>query len=145
MPQDFYEDPKRLVFHVNDRWESENPLFAPLRNPAAFIMKVAYGYNVKDDNDPYLHLAEEGIRLGSLGGAPGRWLVDSFPIRKHTINDESFVIRILTYNIDVVTVQFLPDWCPGAGFKRKAKEWGKRMKLSLSEPFHFVKRQLVSF
>lgn len=54
---------------------------APLvRNAGAVILKIAYGYDVKGEHDHFLGLAREGIRVGSLAGAPGKWLVDSFPI-----------------------------------------------------------------
>lgn len=46
-------------------------------------MKLAFGYEVKSENDYYLQLAEESMKVGSLAAAPGRWLVDSFPIRKY--------------------------------------------------------------
>jgi hypothetical protein len=45
-------------------------------------MKIAYGYSVTRNDDPFVALAEEGMRVGSLGGAPGKWLVDSLPFRK---------------------------------------------------------------
>jgi hypothetical protein len=59
-----------------------NNFYGVLRNGSTVILKVAYGYTVEDDNDPLLSLAEEAAALGSLAGAPGMWLVDSFPIRE---------------------------------------------------------------
>ena len=44
------------------------------------MLKVAYGYEVKSEHDRFLELAKDGIRVGSLAGAPGKWLVDCFPI-----------------------------------------------------------------
>lgn len=48
-------------------------------------MKVAYGYTIDKDNDHFVALAEESMRVGSLAAAPGKWLVDSVPIRKHSV------------------------------------------------------------
>ncbi|KAK1218843.1 hypothetical protein PQX77_018459 [Marasmius sp. AFHP31] len=62
--------------------ESPEKLFQHLRRNAAFItMKVAYGYTISDYNDHFVEIAEEAMRIGSLVAAPGKWLVDSIPIR----------------------------------------------------------------
>jgi hypothetical protein len=42
-------------------------------------MKIAYGYKIIGENDPFVAMAEEPIRLASIASAPGRWLVDSIP------------------------------------------------------------------
>lgn len=42
-------------------------------------MDIAYGYKVDGINDHFVALAEESMRVASLAGAPGRWLVDSIP------------------------------------------------------------------
>ena len=43
-------------------------------------MDVAYGYTVTGNNDHFVALAEESMRVGSLAGTPGKWMVDSIPI-----------------------------------------------------------------
>lgn len=91
------------------------------RNSSAVIMKIAYGYSVEKDNDHFVAIAEEALRVGSLAGAPGRWLVDSFPI-----------------------LQYLPEWFPGCGFKRQAREWGTQLYTQSLEPHNFVKRELAA-
>ncbi|KAJ7119005.1 hypothetical protein C8R44DRAFT_737850 [Mycena epipterygia] len=55
--------------------------------------KIAYGYTVAGNDDHFVALAEEHMRLGSVVGAPGRWVVDSLPF-----------------------LRILPEWFPGAGF-----------------------------
>ncbi|KAJ7762784.1 cytochrome P450 [Mycena maculata] len=89
------------------------------RNAAAVIMKISYGYPVTRNDDHFVALAEEGIKIASMASAPGKWLVDSFPI-----------------------LRFLPDWFPGAGFKTKAKEWGQTLYEQSLEPHTWVKEQL---
>jgi hypothetical protein len=42
-------------------------------------------------------------------------------------------------------VRHLPEWLPGAGFKRKAKILRKKVIDMHTLPFQFVKEQLVSF
>lgn len=49
-------------------------------------MRVAFGYTIKDDDDDFLAAAEEASKITGWAMAPGRWLVDSFPIRKQFFN-----------------------------------------------------------
>ncbi|KAJ7172584.1 cytochrome P450 [Mycena filopes] len=88
-------------------------------NAAGVIMKVAYGYPVTRNDDHFVAIAEEGIRIASMASRPGTWLVDSFPI-----------------------LRFLPEWFPGAAFKTKAREWGKTLYEQSVEPYAWVKDQI---
>ncbi|KAJ6567325.1 cytochrome P450 [Mycena vulgaris] len=89
------------------------------RNAAAVIMNIAYGYPVTHNDDHFVALAEEGIKIASMASGPGKWLVDSFPF-----------------------LRFLPEWFPGAGFKTKAKEWGKALYEQSLEPHTWAKEQI---
>ncbi|KAJ7491019.1 cytochrome P450 [Mycena latifolia] len=91
------------------------------RNAAAVIMKIAYGYTVSRNDDHFVALAEEHMRLGSVVGAPGKWLVDSLPF-----------------------LRFLPEWFPGAGFKRQAREWSEEMYSQFLQPLSWVQDQIVA-
>jgi hypothetical protein len=42
------------------------------------------------------------------------------------------------------SVKHLPEWAPGAQFKKKAKEMRKRMIQVVEEPFAVVKEEFVS-
>ena len=42
------------------------------------------------------------------------------------------------------TVRFIPDWFPGAGFKRRAKEVGRELSDIEFVPFNWAKTQIVS-
>ncbi|KAG5644264.1 hypothetical protein DXG03_008749 [Asterophora parasitica] len=66
------------------------------------IISIAYGLDVKPKNDFYIATAEKGIAPLLIAGVPGTFLVDTFPFLK-----------------------YVPSWMPGAGFRRKAKEWRK--------------------
>ncbi|KAI3611992.1 cytochrome p450 [Moniliophthora roreri] len=84
-------------------------------------MSVAYGIEVKREDDPWVALAEAAIKTLTDTFVPGTFLVDSFPFLKH-----------------------VPSWVPGAGFKRKAQEW-KEMALSMvNEPFEAGKEMMRS-
>ncbi|KAJ6547459.1 cytochrome P450 [Mycena capillaripes] len=89
------------------------------RNAAAVIMKIAYGYPVTRNDDHFVAIAEEGIKIASMASGPGKWLVDSFPF-----------------------LRFLPEWLPGAGFKTKAREWSRTLYEQSLEPHTWVKEQI---
>lgn len=42
-----------------------------------------------------------------------------------------------------MTVRYLPDWFPGAGFKRTAAAWRKNLMEATEIPFEFVKRRMA--
>ncbi|KAF9218869.1 cytochrome P450 [Gyrodon lividus] len=78
---------------------------------------VVYGHQAKSSNDAFLRLAEECVSLLSnrIASGGGIWPVDIFPSLKH-----------------------LPDWFPGAGFKRNAASWKKKMEEFVDKPYKFV-------
>ncbi|KAJ7215314.1 cytochrome P450 [Mycena haematopus] len=100
--------PEKLVGHLR-------------RNAASVIMRIAYGYPVTRNDDHFVVVAEEHLRIGSLAFAPGKWLVDSLPF-----------------------LQYLPEWFPGAGFKRQAREWREQMYSQALEPHTWVKQQMAA-
>jgi hypothetical protein len=50
---------------------------------------------------------------------------------------------ISEYSADGLTVKFVPDWLPGAGFKRAARQWGAELTQVAEKPYAFVKQQLA--
>ncbi|KAJ8072936.1 hypothetical protein PM082_016496 [Marasmius tenuissimus] len=89
-------------------------------NAGYVILKIVYGYELQETNDPYLRLvldATEGFRAGSNHGS---FWVDYFPLLK-----------------------FVPAWLPGASFKRKALRWRQFNKALKDEPWDWVKRALT--
>ncbi|KAF8980248.1 cytochrome P450 [Cyathus striatus] len=84
------------------------------------ILSTAYGINVKSVDDPYIRLAEEGIDPLNQAVIPGTFLVDTFPLLK-----------------------YVPAWFPGAGFKRKAREWRKAARGMVDIPFEDTKAAIV--
>ena len=83
-------------------------------------MAIAYGLEVQPENDPYIEIATQANHLVTLAAVPGAFLVDSFPFLKH-----------------------LPEWMPGAGFKRKAREWSKVSQAVFDIPSKAAKDQIV--
>ncbi|SJL17045.1 related to cytochrome P450 CYP2 subfamily [Armillaria ostoyae] len=91
---------------------------------AAYLsLRIAYGYDseVKEDRDKLLQLVERTMAEFSKLSAPGTFLVDQLP-----------------------SLRFLPEWLPGMGFKRLAREWKKDLDDLVNIPFNFVKGQVAT-
>ncbi|KAF5310062.1 hypothetical protein D9619_010585 [Psilocybe cf. subviscida] len=88
-------------------------------NAAAVIMMVTYGIKVSSENDPYISIAEKALEGMGQAASPGAFLVDFLPILKH-----------------------IPEWVPGASFKRKAREWRTAVMEMKDLPFGTVQDQL---
>ncbi|KAJ7633666.1 cytochrome P450 [Mycena polygramma] len=122
---------KRVTRHTPYRFERNNTVLQNLlQAPDAFmnhfrhwagqnILSIAYGIDVQPVDDPYVALAHETLHILSEASPPGKYVVDSFPILKH-----------------------IPEWFPGAGFKRQAKEWRKLAHAMRDVPFAETKRQM---
>ena len=87
---------------------------------AALITDVAYGIQIKEENDPYIEILEEAMNAVGEAAVPGRYLVEIFPI-----------------------MNYIPSWFPGANWKRKAA-YVKELNIRVSqEPIEIVKENLV--
>ena len=87
---------------------------------SATIMKVAYGIDVQESDDPYILVAEEAVKGMHQAALPGAFLVDLFPM-----------------------LRFVPSWFPGAGFQIKAAYWKEFTKSMVENPFRYAEEQLV--
>ncbi|KAI0047901.1 cytochrome P450 [Auriscalpium vulgare] len=91
------------------------------RNAGAVIMKLTYGWTVQGDEDYFVKLIEEAFVVGKKANAMGAWMVDAVPAMRH-----------------------IPDWFPGAYFKRRAHEFREFLSLTDSAPFEWAKTQLAT-
>lgn len=90
------------------------------REAAAIILKLTYGYSIEPHkSDPLVDLIEPVVKNASDAAIPLSWPVDILPALAH-----------------------LPDWFPGAGFKRIAREWKAMTDTSADVPYNFVKKQM---
>ncbi|KAF8989842.1 OrdA protein, partial [Hymenopellis radicata] len=106
---------KRVLAHPEQLDES-------LRKTAGgIILKVTYGIDVKEEDDPFVNLIHRSNTFFINATTPGAFLVDVFPI-----------------------LRFLPDWMPGAGFKRLAKEGRKLFDDVVDVPFAFTQAQMTA-
>ena len=84
------------------------------------IMKISYGIDVQDSDDPYISLAKDALDGLNEAAVPGTFWVDLFPILK-----------------------YVPSWFPGAGFQKKATRWRENNAIMIEKPFRYVEEQLV--
>jgi hypothetical protein len=95
-------------------------LAAHIRKTAgAIILRISHGYEVKETDDPLVNLADTALEQFSLATTPGGFLVDVVPILK-----------------------LVPDWFPGAHFKRQAKIWAATLQELVDRPHNYVKQQM---
>ncbi|KIJ28818.1 hypothetical protein M422DRAFT_189306 [Sphaerobolus stellatus SS14] len=87
----------------------------------AIIMKVGYGINIKSENDPYIHTAEEAMNAVGEAAVPGRFMVDM-----------------------IHWMEYIPEWAPGASFKKQARIWKKYILDVTDLPFEHVKAQMAN-
>ncbi|KAF8635472.1 hypothetical protein AX15_000445 [Amanita polypyramis BW_CC] len=89
------------------------------KTAGAIILRISYGYKVKEGNDPFVSVADTAVEQFSLSSSPGVFLVNLVP-----------------------ALQLLPRWFPGAGFKKTAEEWRKKLYEMVEEPYQFVKKEM---
>ncbi|KAF8651376.1 hypothetical protein AX16_004823 [Volvariella volvacea WC 439] len=83
------------------------------------ILSITYGIEVLPTDDPFLDNGEKAVHSFSIAAVPGRFLVDAFPVLK-----------------------YVPEWMPGAEFKRLAREWRQLALNMLELPWIQVKKNL---
>ena len=85
------------------------------------MLKMLYNYTLESHkSDPLAAEVEEAMVQFSAAAVPGKWMVDMVPALK-----------------------YLPDWLPGAGFKKTARFWKKTLFSTADVPYAFVKKQLT--
>ncbi|OAP59384.1 hypothetical protein AYL99_06682 [Fonsecaea erecta] len=88
----------------------------------SIILKIGYGYTIEPKGrDPLVDLAEQALDHFSKSCMPGVWMVDMIPALK-----------------------YLPDWFPGTGFKRTARQWKATLHRVAELPYRFVEQKLRS-
>lgn len=98
-----------------DNWERNQ-----IKSFASVILNIAYGYrNAQDGPDPLIDMSHKAMEYFGDASMPGKWMVDVFH-----------------------WMQYIPDWVPGASFKRKAKLYSQAMEDSATLPLRFTQEKL---
>ncbi|KXN92569.1 O-methylsterigmatocystin oxidoreductase [Leucoagaricus sp. SymC.cos] len=85
----------------------------------AIILHISHGYEVKESDDPLVELADTALGQFSLSMAPGGFVVNLVPL-----------------------LRYIPEWFPGAKFKKVAREWEATLEGFVEKPHRFVKDQM---
>ena len=107
------------------------------RTAGSIILLLAYGYQVTTDDDPILELAEQAMKGFTLVSEPNAFMVDNFPFC-------DLVFLCVTWKIDRWLVRYVPEWFPGGGFKKIAKEMFDDREKLYEVPFNFAREQMES-
>ncbi|KAF8826442.1 hypothetical protein HHX47_DHR5000291 [Lentinula edodes] len=92
------------------------------RLAGAVVLRISHGYEVQEHkDDPFVTLANSATEQFSLATSTGQFMVDCIPALRH-----------------------VPDWVPGADFKRKAKQWAATLIELVEQPHNFVKQQMLA-
>ncbi|KAF8995026.1 cytochrome P450 [Cyathus striatus] len=87
----------------------------------AFALALGYGIRTKPINDPHVEFSKKTLGEALKVGTPGNFLVDIIPALK-----------------------YVPEWMPGAGFKRQARIWYAQAKEFRNRPYEEGMRALAS-
>ncbi|CEL59168.1 O-methylsterigmatocystin oxidoreductase OS=Aspergillus flavus (strain ATCC 200026 / FGSC A1120 / NRRL 3357 / JCM 12722 / SRRC 167) GN=ordA PE=2 SV=1 [Rhizoctonia solani AG-1 IB] len=88
---------------------------------ASIMFQLAYGYKPKDSQDPFVEQAAMVVRNIASAAMQTNYLVNVFP-----------------------AMVYIPDWFPGAGWKRTGREYGVRQHKAKTEPYNWLKAQVTS-
>jgi hypothetical protein len=93
-------------------------------------------------DDPLVAFTDKATEQFSVACLPGAFLVDVLPIRTCS--------PIFTRSHDKLTfftfpVKYVPEWFPGAGFKKTAKQWLATVNELAEKPYLMVKDEMVMF
>lgn len=85
-----------------------------------FTLSIAYGLDIKPPGDPYVAIADKANEGLAKAGSFPSYLVDVIPVLK-----------------------YLPEWFPGAKFKRDARVWAKFARALREDGFQIAKERYV--
>ncbi|KAG2064540.1 cytochrome P450 [Suillus decipiens] len=121
-----------LVYHPIEEMEARRFLRRVLAKPdrlqahirhtaGAIILRICYGYEVKEGSDPLVDIAERTLDQFSRYSITCYFFVDFLP-----------------------SLAMVPEWFPGAGFKRLARECRETIEEMAAIPYKFVKDQMAA-
>ncbi|KAK1219826.1 hypothetical protein PQX77_017400 [Marasmius sp. AFHP31] len=118
VPQYFDIQRTATVDFMKKLESTPDDFFQHVRHQSGWIiLKSVYGYTLQTRDDPYLQLVQKSFEGLLPAGIHGSFWVDYFPVLK-----------------------YLPDWLPGASFKRKAKIWRQYISDMKEKPWDWVKQ-----
>ncbi|CAE6397192.1 unnamed protein product, partial [Rhizoctonia solani] len=86
---------------------------------ASSIFQLAYGYILKDTQDQFFVDSQRAFHNATVAGMQTNFLVNIFPM-----------------------LSYIPDWFPGTGWKRTAREWGAHQVVAKTAPYEWMKARV---
>lgn len=87
---------------------------------AEVILDIIYDYTIEPHGeDPLVEIVEKALAQVSAAAVPGKWAVDLLP-----------------------SLEYLPEWLPGSGFKATAREWKHTLMEVAGLPYQFAKDRM---
>ena len=109
-----------------------------VRYAGSLIMAATYGYEVRPEGDSLISRIRETAMMSGRVLVPERAiLLMAFPFR----TCETLVATI--HLLDLLSVEYLPSWFPGAADRRLAPSCRKIVRQILDEPFEIAKAKIV--
>ncbi|KAJ7639248.1 cytochrome P450 [Roridomyces roridus] len=102
------------ILQTPNMWREHGFRFA-----GAIVLNVTFGYQLKDENDPLLKLIDVAMKQFSELTGVNAFAVDTFPF-----------------------LRYVPEWFPGAGWKKKIIPYRAALQASLDTPLDWVKKQI---
>ncbi|CAE6472167.1 unnamed protein product [Rhizoctonia solani] len=112
---------RRLVCLLDDPHPFEKVKHSLFVNTASSMFKLGYGYTLQGDNDAFFQDVRRTNKHLQLAGMFTNFLVNTFP-----------------------SLSYVPDWFPGTGWKRIAREWRVIKERTLSTPYEWTKAQIAA-
>ena len=108
------------------------------RTAGASVVKLTYGYTVKDKSDEYITVAERAAESFSVATTPGMFMVDVLPSRMFNfVSNHRGLSRLTCLRL----VKYIP-WMP---FVRTVKLWRRYLRELIEMPMEFVHNQMVVY
>jgi len=90
------------------------------RAVGVIILRISHGYRPKNEGDALVRLADESTDQLNVLLSPGLFAVDFLPFLRH-----------------------IPEWFPGGGFHKIAREWRQSLFDLTDKSYEFVLDQMV--
>ncbi|THU84110.1 cytochrome P450 [Dendrothele bispora CBS 962.96] len=90
------------------------------KTAGAIILRITHGYIVQEGEDPFVTLADTAMEQFSVSSS------------------NAFIVNI------VPALKYVPQWMPGAGFQKTAKEWAATLEEMVDRPYQWVKSRVAN-
>ena len=108
----------------------------------SIILMISHGYKVKENDDPIVDVVDRATEQFSLATEPGAFLVDVIPACMLLYKARISLPYLLILGA-LCLVRYVPEWFPGAGWKKTAASWARTLSEMTDIPHEFVKQQMV--